>query len=330
MALTKPPKVQGRGGPLAAVFRLLIGVVLVALMGGFLWALSVAGGIDAAETVDPAFTAPGRLVPVGDLTLHLREEGRPGQPAVLFLHDFDVNGGRQWLPLQESLDGYYRLMPDMVDFGYSTRLGDVGRPHTVVGRAEATIDLLNVLQIEEVHLVGAGLGGVVAAQVAALQPDLVVGLVMIAPEMYGPAPKWHEQLRSWPLIGEAYNFTFFGASSSAARRYAAGCEEGGWCPDDTTRAEREVTSRVRGTTEAFTAFSATPAATTLPGALSSIIAPTLILWGERDQLTPLSEGETLAGAIASATLTIVPGTGHRPHLEDPVVTGQFIGEFLGG
>jgi pimeloyl-ACP methyl ester carboxylesterase len=248
----------------------------------------------------------------------------------LFLHDFDVNGGRQWLPLQELLDGYYRLMPDMVDFGYSTRLGEVGRPHTVVGRAEAAIDLLGALQVERVHVVGAGLGGVVAAQMAALNPDLVVKLVLITPEMYGPEPPWHDRLRSWPVVGEAYNFTFFGASNTASRRYAAGCEGGGWCPDEATRAEREITARVRGTTDAFTAYSATPAATTLPGALSSIAAPTLILWGERDQITPLSDGETLAGALASATLTIVPGTGHRPHLEDPALTGQFIGEFLGG
>ncbi len=329
MALTKPPKARGRGGPLASTIRALFGLVLVALLGAFVWALSIASGVEAAETIDPAFNAPGRFVVVGDLSLHLREEGRPGQPAVLFLHDFDINGGRQWLTVSESLDGFYRLMPDMVDFGYSTRLSEMGRSHTVVGRAEAAADLLAELGLNEATVVGAGLGGLVAAELAALRPDLVTGLVLITPELYGPAPGWLDRLHGWPVLGEAYNFNSYGAATSAARRYSSGCINGGWCPDEATLAEREVTSRVQGTTAALNAYGATPAASTLPGSLSSITAPTLILWGERDEVTPLEDGERIAGSISGATLTIIPGTGHRPHLEDPATTSGFIADFLG-
>ena len=71
-----------------------------------------------------------------------------------------------------------------------------------------------------------------------------------------------------------------------------------------------------------------PPAWPLPDALSAITAPTLILWGEDDLLTPLDEGQQLSAAINGSQLVVVPGTGHRPHLEDPAAVATFISEFL--
>jgi len=327
MGLTKPPKAR-QGSVLASVMRALFGAVLIAIMGGFLWALSIATGVEAAENIDPIITAPGQILNVGDLAIHIREEGSENQPPVLLLHDFDVAGGYQWLDTTEFLAGYRLVIPDMVGFGYSSRLAEIGRSHTVIGRAESMALLLERLEIESLSVVGAGYGGMVAAQLAALRPDLVENLVLVSPEIFGPSPRWYQRLQGWPVLGEAYTFTVYGASVGASSRYAAGCEEGGWCPDGEALAERDVTARVRGTTAAFNAFASTPAATTLPGALSSISAPTLVLWGEDDDLTPLGDGEEVAAAIPGASLTVVPGTGHRPHLEEPAVTAGFIVAFL--
>ncbi|MDP3983720.1 MAG: alpha/beta hydrolase [Acidimicrobiia bacterium] len=328
MSLTKPPKTRKDRGIVASISRVLVGVVLLVVMGAGLWALGVAGQVEGAETVDAAITAPGHLVTVGDVTLHVREEGRPGQPAVLLIHDFDITGGRQWLAMTEALAGYRLIIPDMIDFGYSTRLEKTDRLQTVIGRAEILAELLAKLEVPQASVVGAGYGGVVAAQLATSRPDLIDRLVLIGAEIYGPQPKWYERFNGWPVLGEAYSFTVYGASSNAARRYALGCETGGWCPDEAAMAEREVTARVRGTTAAFDALGATPPATTLPSALSAITTPTLILWGENDTVTPLVDGQLLADAIEGAHLTLVPGTGHRPQLEDPTVTGTFIAEFL--
>jgi pimeloyl-ACP methyl ester carboxylesterase len=328
MALTKPPRSRKQRGVITSVIRLIVAVVIVAILGAFLWALSVAGGVEAAEVVDPVVAAPGRLVALTDLTIHLREEGGSGRPPILFLHDFDINGGRQWLGLAPSLEGYRLIMPDMIDFGYSTRLEEAGRQHTVIGRAEAMAELLDSLAIDRATVVGAGLGGAVAAQLAALHPELVERLVLIGAEIYGPSPQWYERLDGWPVVGEAYNYTLYGASGTAARRYASGCETGGWCPDPEARAEREVTARVIGTTAALNAFGSTPAATTLPGNLGAITVPTLVIWGENDTITPRNQAQDLAAAIEGATVSLVPGAGHRVQLEDPEGTGELIRQFL--
>ena len=51
--------------------------------------------------------------------------------------------------------------------------------------------------------------------------------------------------------------------------------------------------------------------------LGRIVAPTLLLWGERDGLFARKEQERLAAAIPGARLRVVPETGHSPHLERP-------------
>jgi non-heme chloroperoxidase len=51
--------------------------------------------------------------------------------------------------------------------------------------------------------------------------------------------------------------------------------------------------------------------------LGRIVAPTLLLWGERDGLFSREEQERLAAAIPGARLQVIPETGHSPHLERP-------------
>jgi non-heme chloroperoxidase len=57
-----------------------------------------------------------------------------------------------------------------------------------------------------------------------------------------------------------------------------------------------------------------------------IAAPTLIVWGERDELCPRSGQEALAGAIAGAELAY-PGTGHAVACELPARTAADITAF---
>jgi pimeloyl-ACP methyl ester carboxylesterase len=163
---------------------------------------------------------------------------------------------------------------------------------------------------------------------ASLEPAVVDRLVLITPEILGPKPSWHSLLYRLPTVGDAMTFTFIGAGGRADSRYASGCADGGYCPDDEMRAIRNTAALVPGTTDALTAMFATPPASTLPDSLSTITAPTLIVWGGGDLVTPLTEGEVLQGTVSGSTLEVVTGAGHRPHLEDPEATAELILDFL--
>jgi len=54
-----------------------------------------------------------------------------------------------------------------------------------------------------------------------------------------------------------------------------------------------------------------------PSESGTITVPTLIIWGERDELLPLQDGEMLAAAIPGSRLVVYEDTGHVVLWEQP-------------
>lgn len=63
--------------------------------------------------------------------------------------------------------------------------------------------------------------------------------------------------------------------------------------------------------------------------LSSIHAPTLVVWGREDELIPVSSGEKLRDGISHAKLTVFEHCGHVPQLEKAAEFNQTLVDFLG-
>lgn len=53
----------------------------------------------------------------------------------------------------------------------------------------------------------------------------------------------------------------------------------------------------------------------LSGVLSQIKIPTVIIWGEKDDITPLNDARIISQRIKNSRLEIIPDVGHSPHLE---------------
>jgi pimeloyl-ACP methyl ester carboxylesterase len=51
--------------------------------------------------------------------------------------------------------------------------------------------------------------------------------------------------------------------------------------------------------------------------LRQITVPTLLLWGARDGMIPVSNAQDYSRAVPNATLVTLPTLGHVPHEEDP-------------
>jgi pimeloyl-ACP methyl ester carboxylesterase len=65
---------------------------------------------------------------------------------------------------------------------------------------------------------------------------------------------------------------------------------------------------------------------TLLGRLRGIDVPTLVLWGESDQIVTPAYGQAYAAAIKGARFEVLPGTGHMPQMETPGLVLQRIAE----
>ena len=64
-----------------------------------------------------------------------------------------------------------------------------------------------------------------------------------------------------------------------------------------------------------------------PTESGTILAPTLILWGDQDGFCPRSDQDALLAAIPQATLEVYHGTGHCPHWEQPTRAAAEISAF---
>jgi 2-hydroxy-6-oxonona-2,4-dienedioate hydrolase len=66
----------------------------------------------------------------------------------------------------------------------------------------------------------------------------------------------------------------------------------------------------------------------LPDNLSSIRAPTLIVWGREDSIVPVSTAERFHAAIAGSQVIIVDDAGHECNIEKPSEFNKAVLDFL--
>ena len=59
------------------------------------------------------------------------------------------------------------------------------------------------------------------------------------------------------------------------------------------------------------------AASANPSNYASINLPTSIIWGDRDTVTPLAQGQQLKRLIRGSELIVLENVGHIPHIEAP-------------
>lgn len=62
--------------------------------------------------------------------------------------------------------------------------------------------------------------------------------------------------------------------------------------------------------------------------MPAVKAPTLLIWGEKDTATPLSDAKTMERLIPDAGLVVYPGAGHYSFLENPAQTRAVLKSFF--
>lgn len=65
-----------------------------------------------------------------------------------------------------------------------------------------------------------------------------------------------------------------------------------------------------------------------PDAYQALTMPTLLIWGERDTITPLAQGEYLQQILPNAKLVSLPEVGHIPHIEETTAFNTTLVRFL--
>src|SRR5688500_6182801 len=147
-----------------------------------------------------------RFCKVGRVELCYEPFGDPDRPAVLLVMGLGTQmiGWHADFCAELAERGFYVIRYDNRDVGRSTHLSDLPAPKTreiltrrirrpaylLTDLAADGIGLLDALEIESAHVVGASMGGMIAQTMAATHPDTVRSLVSI---MSSTGSRWSGQ-----------------------------------------------------------------------------------------------------------------------------------------
>ncbi|MEU1563656.1 alpha/beta hydrolase [Streptomyces mirabilis] len=275
------------------------------------------------------------------LTVRSRPPVREGLPPALYVHGLG-GSSQNWSALMPLLDGLVDSEAlDLPGFGDSPPPDDGN--YSVTGHARAVIRYLDAAERGPVHLFGNSLGGAVATRVAAVRPDLVETLTLISPAL----PEIRAQRTAWPTAllsvpGVARLFTRLTKDWSAEQRVRgvmALCygDPGMVTPEGFRDAVEEMERRLalpyfwdamarssRGLVNAYTLGGQHG----LWRQAERVLAPTLLVYGGRDQLVAYRMARRAARAFRDSRLLSLPDAGHVAMMEYPETVASAFRELL--
>jgi pimeloyl-ACP methyl ester carboxylesterase len=245
-------------------------------------------------------------------------------PAVVFSHGA---GGthRHWLPEVQGAGAVTRAYAlDLPGHGRSQERGQGPRARrgqgprarrgrdTIGGYVEVIRGLLDALKLDRAVIGGHSMGGAIAQTFALTYPDRCAGLILTGTGA---------RLRVLPAILDGL-LNDFAATADLVGDYAYGPDT----PADLLRLARQ--EMLRNDPQVFHDDFLACDRFEVMNRLGEIKAPTLILCGTVDRLTPPKYSQYLHERIAGSTLTLIEGAGHMVMLEKPAEMNATIVPFL--
>jgi 3-oxoadipate enol-lactonase/4-carboxymuconolactone decarboxylase len=181
-------------------------------------------------------------------------------------------------------------------------------PYTIDGLGNDVLELLDLLGIARVAMCGLSLGGMVAMWMAAHHPDRIDSVVLASTVPYLPPPEsWSERAASVRASGtSALLETLLG------RWFTPGFV------DRHPEAVASVSAMLASAeSEGYAGCCEAIGSMDLRPVLGRITAPTLVIVGAADPVTPPTAALELHDAIAGSALVVLPAAAHLANVEQP-------------
>jgi rifampin ADP-ribosylating transferase len=248
------------------------------------------------------------------VTVPYIEQGDPEAAAVLLLH--------AWVESSACFDRLLHQVPTPLHvFAMNQRgHGDADKPadgYALVNFADDIEAFMDVVGLQSAVLLGSSSGGYVAQQVAIQVPYRVDGLVLVgAPRSLQGRPAFADEV---DRLTDPVDPTWVEESLTWFPRYQP---VPGWYIEDRIRDGVRVPAHV------WMAGLAGLTTAVPPSESATITAPTLIIWGERDELLPPQDRYLLAAAIPGSRLVVYENTGHLVLWEQPERVATDLADFV--
>jgi len=254
-------------------------------------------------------------------------------PVVVLVHGI-AGSSATWNPLIERLATRYTVIaPDLLGHGESAKpRGD----YSLGAYASGIRDLLVMLDVDRATFVGHSLGGGVAMQLAYQFPQMCERLVLVASG--GLGKEVSPLLRFIAAPGSEYVLPLIltprihgvaGSVGGVLGRLGLRADPlwsevwASWTRLTDARAQRAFVHTIRAVIDV--AGQRVSARDRLYLARE---VPTLVVWGDRDAVIPVSHGRVAHELMPGSRLEIIEGAGHFFPVEQPDVLADLLTEFL--
>ncbi len=306
------------------LLKILAGIflLLILMLTGFRINAALQETSDASEIT----ISNGKFVQTDEGRIHISEWGSQTATPIIMTHGMAAWGGLwEEAAIDLSANGYRVISVDQPPFGFSDRSsGEFSRSV----QAKRIAALVKALGLQNYLLVGHSYGGGIAMETALRYPSNILGLVLVCPVLvlkddpsqndtgHVPLP-----LRITPLAEALVSATVTNPLMTGylTKRFMHK-------KDELTKRHIQILQKpmaLKGNTQHMVLWlrqflAGDPDAVSrsrLELAKNNI--PVSLIWGEKDQVTPIEQGEELASILNPIGFSRMQEIGHMPQLEAP-------------
>jgi len=257
---------------------------------------------------------------IGEMNIHLYQNELSDRQSILMLHGYSADKD-VWPRFARHFNEQYNvIIPDMAghgDTGY-----DKNWDYSAPAQVERLITLLDELNIQKVHIVGNSMGGFISAHFAKMYPQRLLSATFIDP--YGVNTPQASTMET--LLAQGKNSFIVNNRAEFDDFYAMTMANPPWFPDFIFDAVTE--KYIARQHELSGIFPYIHGLNMLDTSLNEITVPSLLFWGEQDQIIDVSGARVWQAGIKDIKVKLWPNVGHMPMLEIPQQTAMAYQDFL--
>ena len=279
--------------------------------------------LERAELEKRYFSSSPQIIDVDGLKVYYKETGPQGAPALLLLHGFG-SSLQAWDDWSLKLEQKYRVIRlDLPGFGLTG--ASPANDYSEEKDLAILTHFADKLGLEKFSVVGHSMGGKMAWSLAASQPERVQALVLMAPDGFPETKDIGTKPYEVPAIMGLIKYVL--PKYLVQKSIEPAFVQADALNDALVNRYFDML-RAPGVRGAILERSNQTIYTDPVPRLKAIKAPTLLIWGEQDQLISVDNAYLFKQDIKNSQLFILPNVGHIPMEESYVKVANAIQNFI--
>ena len=285
-----------------------LGTAILAIVMYGLWTPD----LERAELEKRYVASSPQMLDVDGLKVHYKETGPQAAPALLLMHGFG-SSLQAWDDWSLKLEQKYRVIRlDLPGFGLTG--ASPANDYSEEKDLAILTHFADKLGLEKFSIIGHSMGGKMAWTLAASQPERVQALVLMAPDGFPEAKDFGTKPYEVPAVTGLIKY--FLPKYLVRKSIEPAFAEADALSDARVNRYYDML-RAPGVRAAILERSNQTIYTDPVPRLKAIKAPTLLIWGEQDQMIPSTNAKSYASVLSNSTTVLVPKLGHLLQEEQP-------------